>query len=325
MVWVKPDLKPILLANGAQFFAAKGDIERQFTTIDLCSDDDEPDLEESDTVWQDEGISSHVLIGDYRVTAKVKLGDAHHTSYNSAPIYSLLASHSMSTVSAPGRKAPDFNNNHFTCLEPKGGKSNRYYWKCKYCGDNPNSHGAHIEGRDNNLLNHIQDNRKCPNAPTTARAEALRILASKKPLTEPAATESASPGSTVIDADAITAPNDAASAPPVAEKRTKRRQGTLDNYVNQPMTIAQKDNADRKWLRFLIHANVSFRSSENEYLGDFLNDIRPSYNAPSRYELSHTLLDAEAADVFLKDSSRLQKSEMLTLLEDGWEDRLKRS
>ncbi|KAJ6562953.1 hypothetical protein B0H10DRAFT_1966362 [Mycena sp. CBHHK59/15] len=41
----------------------------------ICgSDDDEPDLEESDNVWKDEGISSHVLIGDYRVTAKVKVG-----------------------------------------------------------------------------------------------------------------------------------------------------------------------------------------------------------------------------------------------------------
>ncbi|KAJ6616901.1 hypothetical protein B0H10DRAFT_1948765 [Mycena sp. CBHHK59/15] len=50
------------------------------TTIDLCSDDDEPDLEESDTVWQDEGISSHVLIGDYRVTAKVKVGRLEYVS-----------------------------------------------------------------------------------------------------------------------------------------------------------------------------------------------------------------------------------------------------
>ncbi|KAJ6550901.1 hypothetical protein B0H10DRAFT_2202252, partial [Mycena sp. CBHHK59/15] len=50
------------------------------TAIDLCSDDDEPDLEESDTVWQDEGISSHVLIGDYRVTAKVKVGRLEYVS-----------------------------------------------------------------------------------------------------------------------------------------------------------------------------------------------------------------------------------------------------
>ncbi|KAJ7120599.1 ribonuclease H-like domain-containing protein, partial [Mycena crocata] len=33
----------------------------------------------------------------------------------------------------------------------------------------------------------------------------------------------------------------------------------------------------------------------------------------------------EAADVFLKDSDRLKSSNLLTLLEDGWEDRLKRS
>ncbi|KAJ7906652.1 ribonuclease H-like domain-containing protein, partial [Mycena leptocephala] len=37
------------------------------------------------------------------------------------------------------------------------------------------------------------------------------------------------------------------------------------------------------------------------------------------------LLDAEAADVFLREVDRLQNSKLLTLLEDGWEDMLKRS
>ncbi|KAJ7229317.1 ribonuclease H-like domain-containing protein, partial [Mycena haematopus] len=36
-------------------------------------------------------------------------------------------------------------------------------------------------------------------------------------------------------------------------------------------------------------------------------------------------LDAEAADVFLAEAKRLQSSELLTMLEDGWEDRLRRS
>ncbi|KAJ7449770.1 ribonuclease H-like domain-containing protein, partial [Mycena galericulata] len=37
------------------------------------------------------------------------------------------------------------------------------------------------------------------------------------------------------------------------------------------------------------------------------------------------ILDSEAADVFLRETERLKSSKLLTLLEDGWEDRLKRS
>jgi hypothetical protein len=39
--------------------------------------------------------------------------------------------------------------------------------------------------------------------------------------------------------------------------------------------------------------------------------------------LSTTLLDSKAAEVFLKETVRLKAAKLLTLLEDGWEDRLK--
>ncbi|KAJ6547272.1 hypothetical protein B0H19DRAFT_854866, partial [Mycena capillaripes] len=151
---------------------------------------------------------------------------------------------------------------------------------CKYCGKDKDSKGAHIEGRDNKLPNHIADSRLCPHAPVSARAEAQRAMASKKPIIE--STEDATQASdstTPIDVDAITSSGD-----PKARKKRKSP-GTLDGYVDQPMTEAQKTTADRKLLRFLIHADVSFRSAEDEYLADFLNDIRPSYDPLKRYVL----------------------------------------
>ncbi|KAJ7161752.1 hypothetical protein C8R46DRAFT_1353469 [Mycena filopes] len=66
-------------------------------------------------------------------------------------------------------------------------------------------------------------------------------------------------------------------------------------------------------------------SVEDPFLHDFLRDLRPTYTAPGRYALSHSLLDSEAADVFLRETERLQEARLLTLLEDGWEGRLKRS
>lgn len=53
--------------------------------------------------------------------------------------------------------------------------------------------------------------------------------------------------------------------------------------------------------------------------------MRPTYAAPGRYALTHNILDSEAADAFLRETERLQSLKLLTLLEDGWEDRLKRS
>ncbi|KAF7351528.1 DUF659 domain-containing protein [Mycena sanguinolenta] len=91
------------------------------------------------------------------------------------------------------------------------------------------------------------------------------------------------------------------------------------------MTTTQQNSADRKLLRYVIHSNTAFRSVENPFLLEFLHDLRPTYNPPGCYALTHTLLDSEAADVFLWETERLKSSNLLTLLEDGWEDRLKRS
>ncbi|KAJ7495512.1 ribonuclease H-like domain-containing protein [Mycena latifolia] len=71
-----------------------------------------------------------------------------------------------------------------------------------------------------------------------------------------------------------------------SRKKRKAITGPLASFVDQAMSQTQQNSADRKLLR---------------------------------------ILDAEAADTFLRETERLQRSKLLTLLEDGWEDRLKRS
>ena len=71
--------------------------------------------------------------------------------------------------------------------------------------------------------------------------------------------------------------------------------------------------------------NVPFSISENWYFQDFLRDLRPLYTAPSRYVISHSILDSEAARVRLEELERLKNRSKLTYLIDGWEDILKRS
>ena len=75
----------------------------------------------------------------------------------------------------------------------------------------------------------------------------------------------------------------------------------------------------------MIHSNSSFRTAEDVYLQEFLNAVRPSYVLPSRWMLSHTLLDAEAARIQAETIQNIQNRQSLTLLIDGWEDLLRRS
>lgn len=74
-----------------------------------------------------------------------------------------------------------------------------------------------------------------------------------------------------------------------------------------------------------MHANVAFRSAEDIFLLDWVNQIRPSYAVPSRYVLSHTIMDSEAARGQAEEMARLKSRKKLTLLFDGWEDKLRRS
>ncbi|KAJ7656016.1 hypothetical protein DFH06DRAFT_992033, partial [Mycena polygramma] len=178
-----------------------------------------------------------------------------------------------------GRKPAAFNTNHFTQVGKKQDRSQRWLWKCKHCGDEPDSKGASLEGRDNLLPRHIADSRECPNAPSTARQEALRFMADKKKTDEPTTSQGKEGGNSVIDVDAL----DATGAGVTVSR--KRKAGTLDNYVDHTMTTAQKNAADRKFLRFIIHANIAFVTSENPYLDAFLHDLRPSYDPPRRYSL----------------------------------------
>ncbi|KAJ6550778.1 hypothetical protein DFH09DRAFT_1319647 [Mycena vulgaris] len=155
----------------------------------------------------------------------------------------------MSTL---GRKTPSLYTNHFTRLDKKENRSGRYDWKCNYCGDDDNSSGACIEGR------------LCKRAPPAARAEALRFMADKKKTSKPSDNTSVSKDAddAGIDIDETeTQVNEATTT----RKKRKTIQGLLSSFIDNAMTTTQKKSADRKLLRFIIHANVAFRSVENPF------------------------------------------------------------
>ncbi|KAJ6587428.1 hypothetical protein DFH09DRAFT_909694, partial [Mycena vulgaris] len=127
-------------------------------------------------------------------------------------------------------------------------------------------------------------NSLCKRALPAARAEALRFMADKKKTSKPSDNTSVSKDAddAVIDIDETeTQVNEATTT----RKKRKTIQGSLSSFIDNAMTTTQKNSADRKLLRFVIHANVAFRSVENPFLHDFLHDLRPTYNAPGRYAL----------------------------------------
>ncbi|KAH7918268.1 hypothetical protein BV22DRAFT_1024864, partial [Leucogyrophana mollusca] len=168
-----------------------------------------------------------------------------------------------------GRPPAKILTDHFKQLDKVDNKSNRWYYECNYCGSNPPG-GARIEGRDNKPIKHLIDPKKCPNAPQSVRNVARTYLAAKSSdvlLPEMISEAAASPSTD--DGAIVTAP--------------KRQRGTLLGFADVALTPAQQDRANVKLFRAIVHANIPFSVVENWYFRNFLDEIRPSYNAPSRY------------------------------------------
>ena len=230
-------------------------------------------------------------------------------------------------MSTGGRPLPDFITVNFTRIEKVDNKSNRYYWKCNTCGDKAGSKGARIQGRDNNLPKHIVHG--CPDASPDVRREARTFILDKTRVSE-----SHGNGTSAVSASALD------QVVPIGKR--KKHSESLGGYVDYPPTDKQKSQANSRLLqcvvhvffvpsfsdcctRWFIYANIPFLAAENPFFHLFLDTIRPSYTTPSRYVLSHNLLDSECVRVQQEDIDWLKDHTKLTLLLDGWEDCLKRS
>ncbi|KAG1807686.1 uncharacterized protein BJ212DRAFT_1303393 [Suillus subaureus] len=164
---------------------------------------------------------------------------------------------------------------------------------------------------------------KCSNCPQETRREALQHLMKKpaggKVALIVAVTSGDDEGSNASSSSLLVVESGA-----VAPVR-KRKKTTLDGFMDHPLNDDQKARTDIKLLQFFIHANIPFYAGGDFYFHQFLNEIWPSYTTPTRYVLSHSLLNSEAARVKLEEVDRLKGRRLLTLLLDGWEDKLRRS
>ncbi|CAG8730422.1 8917_t:CDS:2 [Dentiscutata erythropus] len=102
---------------------------------------------------------------------------------------------------------------------------------------------------------------------------------------------------------------------------SKKRKATLTDFFNKASISPDKINElHTLLLQSLIYSNVPFRFVENPFFALFLKKLYSSYNLPSRYILTHRIMQAEYARVLLEMVDRLEESNDLTLSLDGWTD-----
>lgn len=165
-----------------------------------------------------------------------------------------------------GRRPLPIILENFTELEEVANKSNRKWWKCNHCSEDPPHGPKRIEGRDNNLLSHLADRRKCPNVPDAVNLNAINCLHAKGQLNVAAASVPL-PDQTAntipdrepqVEPTRSLEPTETVQAPePVGGKKRKRvADGLLNQYFDYAMTPDQEKRANIKLFRYVVTCAV---------------------------------------------------------------------
>jgi len=187
-----------------------------------------------------------------------------------------------------GRPKDPFIYENFTRHEKRGNKTRHWVLKCNYCS-------SLAEHRDARCLQHLASPDRCPRAPQDARNKANSLMVAKAGLSED-------------------------SVPALSGNKRK-----LDEFLEQPFTKEEVSEANVKLFRFIVHANIPFIAAKDDFFLEFAEHLRPSYNPPSPYTLTHTVMAGEESRVYLFELDRLKSKRNLTIMVDGWDDRLWRS
>ena len=242
-------------------------------------------------------------------------------------VWQNLAEHKMSG----GRTFSAIVTENFTVSKERTDKSNHYELKCNHCS-------AIIINHDNNHIKHISDARMCPSVPAKNQQCAMIFLAGKNINNN---IIMSIPAAQMDNDDTNGAAKTSIMTVQVIPIKQKIRE-TLAGLVDFPLTDHQKQCVNVKLFqyvkndikctnvflhltRFIVHMNLPFQLSKNWYFQDFLCDLHPLYTSPSRYVISHSIMDSKAARVCLEELDCVKKSKKLTYLIDGWEDLLKQS
>ncbi|XP_049533618.1 E3 SUMO-protein ligase ZBED1 [Anopheles darlingi] len=103
-------------------------------------------------------------------------------------------------------------------------------------------------------------------------------------------------------------------------KPQTQEQSSLAKYVNimNPLNVDRKKSLDNKLLNLICSNALPFRLVETEDFKEFINDLNPNYNLPTRKTLSTTLLNSNYAKLLKRVKHEVANAVAVCLTVDGW-------
>lgn len=101
-----------------------------------------------------------------------------------------------------------------------------------------------------------------------------------------------------------------------AESVKKQKQPSVTSLLVRT-SQADKLKLDKAIARYFYSCNVPFNHASRFYFKKMIEELRPGYSAPTRIDLSTTLLDDISKDV-KEEAKRELQGKSVTLIQDGW-------
>ena len=98
---------------------------------------------------------------------------------------------------------------------------------------------------------------------------------------------------------------------------TSKASSTIAGFCDRVSSATQKE-LDESLARAIYASGTPLTIVEHPFWISFFNKMRPAYKVPSRYVMSHTLLDREDGRISDFVSMKIAQAECVAIISDGW-------
>lgn len=98
-------------------------------------------------------------------------------------------------------------------------------------------------------------------------------------------------------------------------KNSNSQKNMEEYFDNMELSEQKKKLIDKSLAKFVSCCGIQFGVVENPFFIDFVKNLKPSYDLPSRIRLKESLIEEEIANINVKITNELEKTNDLTLSE----------
>ncbi|PKY60709.1 hypothetical protein RhiirA4_484713 [Rhizophagus irregularis] len=91
-----------------------------------------------------------------------------------------------------------------------------------------------------------------------------------------------------------------------------------DHYENFPTPLGKEDQINKVLAKMFVCCNLPFALIEHPFFIEFVKTLRATYNLPSRWVLTETLIIQEISRINLKVNRIINEENNMTIAFDGW-------